>query len=102
MPQSLAALEHALHGPGAPDGVIGVLRDDDRIVVTWDPSRSSVRLVMATIDAELARYRASRRTELLTPLSDEHLARIAASELQAPQIEPDRVLERLLEQAGLC
>ncbi len=102
LPQALPALERALSGPGAPDGVLSVRRSGDSIVVEWDPTRSAVRLVMGVIDAELRRYNASRRTELLTPLSEERLAEIAAAELQAPEIGPDRILERLLAQAGLC
>ncbi len=101
-PQALPALERALGGPGGPDGIVSVRRSDDSIVVEWDPSRSAVRLVMAAIDAELRRYNASRRTELLAPLSEERLAEIAAAELEAPQIAPDRILERLLERAGRC
>lgn len=101
-PQALPALERALVGPGGPDGVLGVRRSDSSIVVEWDPARSAVRLVMAVIDAELRRFGASRRTELLAPLSEALLARIAAAELQTPEIAPDRILETLLEKAGLC
>lgn len=102
VPQALPALERALAGPGAPDGIVELRRSDESIVVSWDPSRSAVRLVMAAIDAELRRYNASRRTELLIPLSEERLAQIAAQELGAPEIAPDRILERLLERAGRC
>ncbi len=100
--QALPALERALAGPGAPAGVLSVRRSDDSLVVEWDPARSAVRLVMGVIDAELRRYNASRRTELLSVLSEERLAEIAAAELQAPEIAPNRILERLLAQAGLC
>lgn len=102
VPQALPALERALGGPGAPDGIVELRRSESSIVVSWDPSRSAVRLVMAAIDAELRRYNASRRTELLVPLSEERLAQIAAQELGAPEIAPDRILETLLERAGLC
>lgn len=102
VPQALPALERALGGPGRPDGVLAVRRSDDAVVVEWDPGRTAVRLVMDLIDAELRRWNASRRTELLVPLSEERLAQIAAAELQAPEIAPDRILETLLERAGLC
>lgn len=98
----MSALERALAGPGGPAGVIEVRRSEESVVVEWDPQRSAVRLVMGVIDAELRRYNASRRTELLVPLSEESIARIAAAELQAPEIAPDRILERLLAEAGLC
>lgn len=100
--QALPALERALGGSGRPDGVVSVRRSEESIVVEWDPARTGVRVVMNVIDAELRRFHASRRTELLVPLSEESLAKIAAAELQAPEIAPDRILERLLEEAGLC
>jgi hypothetical protein len=99
-PEALPALERALAGPGRPDGVTDVRRDDAAVVVTWDPSRSAVRLVMAVIDAELRRYNATRRTEVRGELSLEQLTQIAAQELMTPEIAPDRVLEALLAQAG--
>ncbi len=102
VPQALPALERALVGPGAPGGILCVRRAEDRIVVEWDPERSAVRLVMSVIDAELQRYGSGRRTELLAPLSEQRLAAIAAAELQAPEIAPDRILEALLAKAGLC
>lgn len=100
--QALPALERALSGPGKPDGVLSVRRSDESIVVEWDPSRTAVRLVIDLIDAELRRFAASRRTELLSPLSEERLAEIAATELGAPEVVPGRILERLLAEAGLC
>ncbi len=100
--EALPALERALGGPGRPDGIVAVRRSDTSIVVEWDPSRSAVRLVINLIDAELRRYNATRRTELLQSLSVERLAQIAAQELQAPEIASDRILERLLAKAGLC
>jgi hypothetical protein len=100
--QALPALERALAGPGKPDGVLSVRRSGESIVVEWDPSRTAVRLIVDLIDAELRRFAASRRTELLVPLSEERLAQIAAAELAAPEIAPDRILEHLLEEARLC
>lgn len=102
VPQALPALERALAGPGAPDGVLSVRRSEDSIVVEWDPERSAVRLVMGVIDAELLRYGSGRRAELLAPLSEQRLAAIAAAELHGPDITADRILESLLAKAGLC
>jgi hypothetical protein len=56
---------------------------------------------MAVIDSELRRYNATRRTQLLSELSLEQMTRIAAEELQAPQVAPETVLEALLAKAGL-
>lgn len=100
VPEALPALERALGGPGGPEGVTAVRRDGSALVVTWDPSRSSVRLVIAVIDTELHRYHATRRTELRGGLSIEQLCQIAAQELMTPEIAPDRVLDVLLAQAG--
>lgn len=100
-PEALPALERALWGPGRPDGITAVRPCAGGIVVEWDSARSPVRLVMGVIDAELRRYNASRRSELLSPLSLEQITQIAAQELQAPEIGPDRVLEVLLARAGL-
>jgi hypothetical protein len=98
----LPALERALSGEGRPVGVTGVRRGaDNALVIEWDASRTRVRLLMAVIDTELRRYSASRRTQLLSELSLEQMTRIAAEELQAPEIAPDTVLEALLAKAGL-
>lgn len=100
-PEALATLERALSGRGRPDGVISVAREaDGGLRVEWNPVRTSVRVVMGVIDAELRRHNATRRTELCGDLTLEQLSALAAQELQAPDIEPERVLEALLARAG--
>jgi hypothetical protein len=79
---------------------MGVRRHDGGVIVEWDPERTAVRLVMGIIDAELCRYNATRRTELLSSPTTEQLALIAAQELRTQDIAPDRVLEVLLARAG--
>lgn len=101
-PEALPALERALSGAGRPSGVTSVRRDGAGLVVEWDSSRSAVRLVLGVIDAELRRYNSSRRTELRCDLSLDELCRIAAEELKAAEIAPDRVLEALLAEAGFA
>jgi hypothetical protein len=58
-------------------------------------------LVFDLIDTELDRFHSGRRTELLTPLTETWLAKIAADGLQCPEIAPDRILETLVAKAGL-
>ncbi len=100
-PEALPSLERALTGKGKPEGITSVQRGGDgALIVAWDPSRTSVRLVMGVIDAELHRYNATRRTELRSEPSLDQLAQIAAQELMTPEIAPDRVLEALLAEAG--
>jgi hypothetical protein len=69
-------------------------------VVEWDPERSAPSVVLGLIDVELRRFNAGRTTEVLSPLSSETIARIARTQLQAPQVATDRILDVLLEQAG--
>lgn len=100
-PEALPALERALAGEGRPVGVTDVRRgSDNSLVIEWDSARTRVRLLMAVIDSELRRYNATRRTQLLSELSVEQMTRIAAQELQAPEIAPNTVLEALLAEAG--
>jgi len=70
-------------------------------VVEWDLERSPAGVVLGAIDVELRRFNSGRTAELLTPLSPQSIARIAADGLQSPELTSDRVLEVLLERAGL-
>ncbi len=101
MPEALPAIAEALGGPGAPDGVLSCDTTDDAVVVEWDPSRTPASTIYGLIDVELGRFRASRIVELLVPLSDELLARIAAEGLHAPDLRADRLLEFQLERSGV-
>lgn len=70
-------------------------------VLEWDLDRTAASLVLALVDVELARFGSARTSELLSPLPPVWLARIAADGLNAPEITPDRILETLVERAGL-
>lgn len=100
-PEALPAIADALGGAGAPDGVLSCDAIDDAVVVEWDPSRTPASVVYGLIDVELARVHASRVVELLVPLSDALLARIAAEGLRAPDLRADRLLEFQLERSGV-
>lgn len=99
--EALPPLLDALAGPGRPAGVISCDAIDGGIAVEWDPERTGASVVLGTIDVELSAFACGRTAELLTPLTAAWAARIAAEGLQAPQIAPDRMLETLLERAGL-
>ncbi len=100
-PEALPAIAEALGGAGAPDGVLSCDATGDAVVVEWDPSRTPASTVFGLIDVELARFHASRVVELLVPLSDAALARIAAEGLRAPDLRADRLLEWQLERSGV-
>jgi hypothetical protein len=99
--QALPTMLDALTGDGRPEGMLSVTACDGGMVVEWDPERSAPSVVLGLIDVELRRFNAGRTTEVLSPLSTETIARIARMQLQAPQIATDRILDVLLEHAGL-
>jgi len=101
VPEALPTLQDALGGPGAPSGVLGCEPAAGGIVVEWDPSRTATTTIYALIDIELARFAASRVIELLIPLDDASLAGIAAHGLRAPELQSGRILEQVLERAGV-
>jgi hypothetical protein len=99
--QALPPVVEALSGPGRPEGILSVSGGQGGgAVVEWDPERSAPSVVLGLIDVELRRFNAGRTTEVLSPLSSETIARIARTQLQAPQVATDRILDVLLEQAG--
>jgi hypothetical protein len=99
--EALPPLLAALGGEGRPDGVIACEPFDGGIVIEWDLERSGAAVVLGVVDVELRRFHSSRTAELLTPLPAEWTAKVAAEGLQAPEIARDRVLEDLIERAGL-
>jgi hypothetical protein len=100
-PEALRGLGEALGGPGRPAGIVATESSDGGIIVEWDLDRTPAAIVLGLIDVEVRRFRAGRRTELLTPLPLAWWTRIASDGLAAPEIAPDRVLEALLEQNGV-
>jgi hypothetical protein len=99
--EALPVLVEVLGGAGRPAGVVACERSGDAVVVEWDLERTSSALMLDLIDTELDRFHSGRVTELLSPLSDTWLSRIAAEGLQCPDIAPDRILETLIDRAGL-
>ncbi|HEY3676649.1 MAG TPA: hypothetical protein VGK84_11725 [Candidatus Tumulicola sp.] len=100
VPEALPVLAGVLGGPGRPAGVVACERSGDALLVEWDLDRTSSALMLDLIDTELDRFHSGRVTELLTPLSDAWMSRVAAEGLQCPEIAPDRILETLVARAG--
>lgn len=95
-PAVAEALQHlcdALGGPGRPAGVFGCRRIGDAAVVEWDPEITAPCVVLGLIDVELRRFESGRTARLLSPIPSALAAKLAASGLRAPQIEPARILE---------
>jgi hypothetical protein len=99
--EALPVLTEVLGGRGRPAGVVACERSGHAVIVEWDLDRTPAALILDLIDTELDRFNAGRVTELLTPLSDVWLSRIAAEGLQCPDMAPDRMLETLIARAGL-
>ena len=100
--EALPFVADALAGAGRPSGVIGTSNCDGGVVVEWDPRRTRAAAVYDLVDVELRRFGGGRTAELLAPLPEEVVARIASEGLQAPELSPDRELETLVERAGLA
>ncbi len=96
--EALPAVAEALGGAGRPDGVLSCEIVSGAVVVEWNLDRSAADMVLAVIDIELARFRAARVNELLSPLPLAWWTAIASAGLQAPEIAPGRVLEALIEE----
>ncbi|HZZ00765.1 MAG TPA: hypothetical protein VFE36_14460 [Candidatus Baltobacteraceae bacterium] len=100
--EALPFVRDALAGAGRPSGVIATSSCEGGVVVEWDPYRTAAAVVYDVVDVELARFGGGRTAELLAPLPEDLIARLAAEGLQAPEISPDRELETLVERAGLA
>jgi hypothetical protein len=96
---ALPALAEALGGRGAPAGVLDAQIFGDEIVIELRPSVTPPSMVFRIVGVELQRFQGFRRTQLLTPLPTDLVARIAGEGLQAPEISAERILESLLEAA---
>lgn len=99
--EALPPLLDALSGPGRPAAILSCEPRGGGMVVEWDPQRVSAGVVLGLVDVELRRFNSGRTAELLSPLPPAWIARIAADGLQAPQVAADRVLEVLMDDAGL-
>jgi hypothetical protein len=99
--EAVPALLDALGGGGRPAGILACDACDGGVIVEWNPATTTADLVWNLVDVELRRWGSGRRAALLSPLPPDVTAAIAAAGLQAPEIGPDRVIETLLERAGL-
>jgi hypothetical protein len=91
--EALPRLLDALGGPGRPTGVLACRPCPGGVVVEWDPTRTRACVVLAVIDVEVQRFGSGRVAELLSPVSPDVAAKLAAEGLAAPEIEPNRILE---------
>ncbi len=97
--EALPQLVEAVTGAGKPVGVLAVYACDGGVIVEWDPSATSVAVVLGLLDIELRRFESGRTAELLAPIPPSIAALVAGSGLQAPQIEALRILELRTENA---
>jgi len=97
VPQALPALREALAGPGRPAGILACHPISGGLVIEWDPDVSRADLVFGVIDAELRRFASGRTAQVLSPLPESTIAKLASEGLQAPEVGLDRVLEALLD-----
>ena len=100
--EALPYVADALAGVGRPAGVLNASTCDGGVVVEWDPRLTAAAAIYDLVDVELRRFGGGRTAELLAPLPEAVVAKIAADGLQAPEISPDRELETLVERAGLA
>ena len=95
---ALQDLADAFGGPGAPAGVASALVRSSALVLEFAPAVSAWATIKALLDVELARFGSTARsTSLLSPLSTEMEAQIAAEGLGCPELAPSRVLETFVQ-----
>ena len=94
--RGLGELEAALGGRGRPAGISDAYRDGIAVVVEFDPGRSSLALVVATVDAALAAA-PGRTIEELVPLDDATRTAYAGFLLGDPSLDASRLIETYLE-----
>jgi hypothetical protein len=99
--EALPALLDAFGGAGRPSGILECALRARGAVIEWDPRLASAAVVVALIDVELRRFSAGRTAELLSPLPEAVAAGICAEGLAAPEIAPERIIETLVDRAGL-
>ena len=99
LPEALPPVLEALGGAGRPAGVLACRPVPGGAVVEWDPDVTEAGVILGIVDVELRRFAAGRVAELLSPLPPFLVARLAATGLRAPQIEPQRILELRIDRA---
>lgn len=98
-PEALPFLLEALGGAGRPAGILACRPCPGGAVVEWDPDITQAAVILGIVDTELRRFGTPRVAELLSPLPPATVAKLAASGLQAPEIEPQRILELRIDRA---
>jgi hypothetical protein len=94
---ALSPVAGALSGGGKPAGVESAEPVDGRLVIEVSPAVTPVPFVLDAIDVELRRFGSgSRKAALISPVSIEVMARVAAGGLQCEEMTPARILEVLL------
>jgi hypothetical protein len=99
VPEALPRIHDAFAGAGRPAGILACHRCPGGVIVEWDPRVTRADVVLGLVDVELRRFASGRTAELLSPLPDSLVAQVAAEGLDAPQIEPNRILELGIERA---
>jgi hypothetical protein len=97
--EALPFVLEALGGAGRPAGILACRPCPGGAVVEWDPDITQAAVVLGIADVELRRFTSARVAELLSPLPPALVAKLAASGLQAPEIEPKRILELRVDRA---
>ena len=101
LPEAIPPLLHALGGAGRPAGVHAAFERRGSVVIESDWSRTPPQLLVDLADVELRRFGGARVMRTLTPLPVEAAAAVAGAGLSTPEIAPSRILDVLLERAGV-
>lgn len=99
VPEALPYVIEAVAGSGRPEGVLAAHPCARGVVVEWDPERTRASVVVGLVDVELQRFASGRTADVLSPLPPAIVAKLAADGLEAPQIEPTRILELRTDRA---
>lgn len=98
---ALRVLHEALAKAGAPSGVARADVREGGLIVEFDPLVTPWHVIDVLIDVELKRFGSTARTTtLLSPLSLEMEAAVAAAGLSCPDLRTGRILEVLVRDAG--
>ncbi|MBV9333297.1 MAG: hypothetical protein JO146_04765 [Candidatus Eremiobacteraeota bacterium] len=97
--EALPFVTEALGGAGRPAGILACRPCPGGAVVEWDPDVTEASIILGIADIELSRFASARVAELLSPLPPSVVAKLAASGLKAPEIEPRRILELRINRA---
>lgn len=95
-PRHVAALAHALAGPGRFAGIVESATLRDSVVIEVDVATTPLHLIVALIDVEIGAR--NRRIETVLPLVDDVLVACAGALLGEPELrDAARLIETHLE-----